>query len=47
MVVLFITDNYPGGYTGAAYSLSYLIGYNDRMRLLFDTGRSSFFVIFF
>ncbi|MGV8091215.1 MAG: MBL fold metallo-hydrolase [Mangrovibacterium sp.] len=43
MIVSILTDNYPGGYTGAEHGLSYLIEH-DGVRLLFDTGQSNLFL---
>lgn len=44
MVVSILTDNYPGGYTGAEHGLSYLIEH-DGLRLMFDTGQSNLFLL--
>ncbi|MGD9555739.1 MAG: MBL fold metallo-hydrolase [Mangrovibacterium sp.] len=44
MVISILTDNYPGGYTGAEHGLSYLVEH-DGVRLLFDTGQSNLFLL--
>lgn len=44
MVVSILTDNYPGGHTGAEHGLSYLIEHGG-VRLLFDTGQSNLFLL--
>lgn len=43
MKISILTDNYPGGTTGAEHGLSYFIEH-DGKRLLFDTGQSDLFI---
>jgi len=44
MVISILTDNYPGGYTGAEHGLSYFVKH-DGIRILFDTGQSNLFLL--
>lgn len=42
MKISILTDNHPGGHTGAEHGLSYFIEH-DGTRVLFDTGQSNLF----
>jgi 7,8-dihydropterin-6-yl-methyl-4-(beta-D-ribofuranosyl)aminobenzene 5'-phosphate synthase len=44
MKISILTDNYPGGKTGAEHGLSYFIEHHGT-RILFDTGQSNLFLL--
>jgi len=43
MKVSILTDNYPGGNTGAEHGLSYFVEH-EGTKILFDTGQSDLFL---